>query len=493
LVTFLFKTQLKFNMNNKTNKRPKFIKNIAYSNSDLALAIPESASWANVISSEPDVLTPYWAKAPVTCHVNSKKTRNLVFVACLSLFLLASCSDNTDQSISSSSQEDGKKMQERPVKKVNVITIAPQVISMTNELPGRVEAFMTAEIRPQVSGIVQTRFFKEGSLVEKEEQLYQIDAARYEADYQSAKAKLKSTKAELYIADVLQSRYQSLIEANAVSEQELDKATASLAHATAAVALAQAEVKTAKIDLDYTKVYAPISGYIGPSAISEGALVTAQQGAALAIIWQLDPVYVDISQSAAAAQPLQEALMTSRMTQGDDAQFEVTVLLGNNGNTYPQKGVLYATDLAVDESTGTVRLRSVFPNPNSILLPGMFVRATIEKAEIQRAIIVPQKAVKMEIDGSKTVWLVDGKNTAIKREVRTSATYENNWVISSGLKSGDKIIVEGTMMLQSGAKVDPINIQQEQSKGAEEEPSGRIRTDESVSEDAASHKTSLNQ
>jgi membrane fusion protein (multidrug efflux system) len=170
------------------------------------------------------------------------------------------------------------------------------------------------------------------------------------------------------------------------------------------------------------------------------------------------------------------------MTQGDDAQFEVTVLLGNNGNTYPQKGVLYATDLAVDENTGTVRLRSVFPNPNSILLPGMFVRATIDEAKPQKTIIVPQKAVKIEADGSKTVWLVDGKNTAIKREVRTSTTYENNWVITSGLKSGDKIIVEGTMMLQPGAKVDPTNIKQEQSKGAEKAPSGSIRTGKSVSE-----------
>jgi membrane fusion protein (multidrug efflux system) len=364
---------------------------------------------------------------------------------------------------------------------------------MANELPGRVEAFTKAEIRPQVSGIVQARFFKEGSLVKEEEQLYQIDAAIYEADYQSAKANLQNTRAELDIADVLQIRYQSLIEANAVSEQEFDNATASLASAKAAVALAQAEVQTAKINLDYTKMYAPISGYIGPSAVTEGALVTAQQEAALATIWQLDPVYVDISQSAAAAQPLQEALITSRMTQGDDALFEVTVLLGNTGNTYPQKGVLYATDLAVDENTGTVRLRSVFPNPDSILLPGMFVRAKIEKAETQKVIIVPQKAVNIEADGSKNVWLVDSKNNAIKREVSTSATYENNWVISSGLKSGDKIIVEGTMMLQPGTKVDPKNIKQEQSNRAEEETAGPIRTDEFISKNPASNKTSLDQ
>jgi membrane fusion protein (multidrug efflux system) len=381
-------------------------------------------------------------------------------------------------------------MQERPPKQVNVITIEPQIISMTTELPGRVKAFKSAEIRPQVSGIIQARLFKGDSFVEKEQQLYQIDAAIYEADYQSAKANLQNTIAELDLADVLQSRYQSLIKNNAVSEQKFDNAKASLAHAKAAVALAQAKLETAKINLDYTNVYAPISGYIGPSTVTRGALVTAQQEAALATIWQLDQVYVDISQSAAQAQPLLEALMTSRMTQGDDVQFEVTVLFGNNGNTYPQKGVLYATDLAVDENTGTVRLRSVFPNPNSILLPGMFVRATIAEAQTQKMIIVPQKAVKIEADGSKTVWLVDDKNTAVKREVRTSASYENNWVISSGLKSGDQIIVEGTMMLQPGAKVDPTNTKQEQSKGAQETPSESIRTGDPVSEDASSNEKS---
>jgi membrane fusion protein (multidrug efflux system) len=472
-------------MDANENTRSRLMKNIF---SELALVQVKK-----IMSNETGVLLLNFPKETVIYPSTPKKRIAFIFMGCLSLFLLTGCTDDSDLSISNSAQEDAGQTRERPLKQVNVMTIRPQIISMAKELPGRVEAFMTAEIRPQVSGIVQARFFEEGSLVKKEAQLYQIDPARYEADYQSAKANLQNTRAELDIADVLQSRYQSLIEANAVSEQEFDNATASLARTKAAVALAQAEVKTAKINLDYTKVYAPISGYIGPSAVTEGALVTAQQEAALATIWQLDPVYVDISQSAAAAQPLQEALMTSRMTQGDDAQFEVTVLLGNNGNIYPEKGVLYATDLAVDENTGTVRLRSVFPNPNSILLPGMFVRATIAKAQTQKTIIVPQKAVKIEADGSKTVWLVDRKNIAIKREVKTSATYENNWVISNGLNSGDKVIVEGTMMLQSGVKVDPKNIKQEHSKAPEQEPSEPIRTDKSVPEDAASNKTSLDQ
>jgi RND family efflux transporter MFP subunit len=435
------------------------------------------------------VTLPCSLKATVTCHFSPKKTISSIFMACLSIFLLAGCTDNHDQSISNSSQDDSEQTRERPSKQVSVMTIELKTVAMTNELPGRVKAFKTAEIRPQLSGIIQARFFKEGSLVEKGQQLYQIDAAIYEANYQSAKANLQYTVAELDIADALQNRYQSLIKTNAVSEQEFDNVKASLAQAKALVALAKSEVKTAKTNLDYTKVYAPISGYIGPSAFTQGALVTAQQQAALATIWQLDPVYVDISQSIAEAQPLQEKLMTSRMTQEADAQFEVTVLLGENGNIYPQKGVLYATDLAVDENTGTVRLRSVFPNPDSILLPGMFVRATIAVPKSQKIISVPQKAVSIKTDGSKVVWIVDNNHFVSKREVITSTTYENNWVISSGLKSGDKIVIDGKMMLQSGVKVDPINIKQPQSKLTEEASSRSIRTNEPASKNTSSNES----
>jgi membrane fusion protein (multidrug efflux system) len=445
----------------------------------------------SIKSSKSAVLAGKSSQAPVAASLNSRKMLTSILGAFLSLFLLTGCGDNSEQSISDSTQEDAEQRQQGPSKKVSVIIIKPQIVAMADELPGRVKAFKTSEIRPQVSGIVQARFFKEGSLVEKGQQLYQIDAAIFEADYQSAKANLQNTVAELDIADALQGRYQSLIKTNAVSEQQFDNVKASLAQAKAAVAIAQAEVKTAKINLDYTKVYSPISGYIGPSAFTQGALVTAQQEAALATIWQLDPVYVDLSQSAAEAQPLQETLMTSRMTQGDDAQFEVTVLLGENHNIYPQKGVLYAADLAVDENTGTVRLRSVFPNPNSILLPGMFVRATIAGAQTQKTILVPQKAVSIETDGSKAVWIVDNNNIASKRQVNTSSTFENNWVISSGLKSGDKVIVEGIMMLQKGIKVEPINIKPRQSKGAEDEISGPVPSDESVSESATTNKVSV--
>jgi RND family efflux transporter MFP subunit len=425
----------------------------------------------------------------VRCAFTPKTTIALIFTACLSLLLLTGCTENADQSLSNSSQKGKEQTRERPLKKVNVITIEPQIISMSNELPGRVEAFKTAEIRPQVSGIIQSRFFEEGSLVEEGQQLYQIDPARYEADYQSTNASLQNTKAELELALALQRRYRSLIKTNTVSEQEFDSAKASVAQAEAAVSLAWAEVKTAKINLDYTKVYAPISGYIGPSTVTDGALVTAQQQAALATIRQLDPVYVDLSQSAADAKTLQQSLMTSRMTKGEDAKFEVTLLYGDNDFIYPHKGSLYATDLAVDESTGTIRLRSVFPNPNAALLPGMFVRATIDKMGIQETIIVPQKAVSIEADGSKAVWIIDANNIASKRAVITNSTYKNNWVIKSGLKTGDIVIVVGAMMLQPGSKVDPKNIK---SKDSNNMSSGATKSDDSATADAENNKTSSN-
>jgi RND family efflux transporter MFP subunit len=442
-----------------------------------------------IISNESGGILPCTPNATVTCPFSPKKTMTSIFMACLSVFLLMGCTDNQDQSLSNSSQEDAEQTRQRPLKKVNVMTIEPQIISMANKLPGRVEAFKTAEIRPQVNGIIQSRFFEEGSLVEEGQQLYQIDPAKYEAVYQSTNASLQNIKAERELALALQSRYQSLIKTNAVSVQEFDSAKASAAQAEAAVSLARAEVKTAKINLDYTKVYAPISGYISPSTVTDGALVTAQQQAALATIRQLDPVYVDLSQSAADAKTLQQSLMTSRMTKGEDAKFEVSLLFGNNDFVYPHKGSLYATDLAVDENTGTIRLRSIFPNPNGALLPGMFVRGTIEEIGIQETIIVPQKAVSIEADGSKAVWVVDANNIASKRAVVTNSTYKNNWVIKSGLKTGDTVIVVGIMMLQPGSKVAPKNIK---SKDSTNMSSGATKSDDRATANAENNKTSSN-
>jgi membrane fusion protein (multidrug efflux system) len=385
--------------------------------------------------------------------------KNVIFWIGFCLLLLIGYGGNGAQR--SQNEQDGVtarqagRQRSRPpsAREVGVITVRPQRLTISNELPGRVSASMTAQIRPQVTGIIQERLFQEGSFVEKGRQLYQIDSARYEADYQRAKANLETALAELENAQVLHKRYLRLIQVNGVSRQALDNATARVKQANAAVSLAKAEVKTAKINLDYTKVYSPISGYIGPSAVTRGALVTAEQETALAIVRQLDPVYVDLSQPAAQTRQLQKRLLTSRMNAGISEKFEVTLFLETTGEIYPHKGNLEATDLAVDERTGAIRLRSVLANPDGLLLPGMFVRATIAQIDRPPSIIIPQKSVSIQPDGTKVVWVVKSDNTAAKRRVKTGSAYKNNWVVLNGLESGDKVIVEGAMMLRAGMKV----------------------------------------
>jgi len=377
--------------------------------------------------------------------------KNVIFWAGFCLFLLIGCGED-----GSSARQAGPQSSRQPsAKEVSVISVHPQPLAISNELPGRVSASMTAQIRPQVTGIIQERLFKEGSFVEKGRQLYQIDPARYEADYQRVKAGLENALAELENAQVLRKRYLRLIQVNGVSQQALDDAIARVKKAAAAVSLARAEVKTAKINLDYTKVYSPISGYIGPSAVTRGALVTAEQETALAIVRQLDPVYVDLSQPAAQTRQLQKRLLKSRMNAGISEKFEVTLVLETTGEIYPYKGNLEATDLAVDERTGAIRLRSILANPEGVLLPGMFVSATVAQIDRPPVIIIPQKSVSIQPDGTKSVWIVESDNTAKKRQVKTGPAYKNNWVILNGLESGNKVIVEGAMMLRAGMKVAP--------------------------------------
>lgn len=344
---------------------------------------------------------------------------------------------------------------QRPID-VAFVEVAPVPIDRTDQLPGRVVSFQVAEIRPQVSGIIESRLFEEGSYVEEGQQLYQIDPARYEADYARAEASLEDAQARRRNARMLLARYEGLVEHNAVSQQEYDDAQASLDQAEAAVSLAEAELKTARINLEYTEVYAPISGYIGPSTVTRGALVTARQEMPLATVRQIDPVYVDLSQPAADARKLQERLMNSKL-QEDKTSYAVTLRLQSTGETYPHEGFLDATDVAVDVQTGAIRLRSVFPNPDDRLLPGMFVRASIEAVGETREIVVPQKAVTIEPGGGKSVWLAGADDTAIRQPIRTGAAYDNQWVVVSGLQRGDRLITDGTMNLREGA---PLKLSQ---------------------------------
>lgn len=372
-----------------------------------------------------------------------------------------------------------------PPPEVGYIRVRPHRIALSNPLPGRVAAHRTAEIRPQVSGIIQSRLFEEGSYVEKGQQLYQIDPARYEADYQRAKANLQEANAELNKTASLAKRYERLIDQEAVSAQEYDDAVADVDRAEAAIALAEAEVQTAKINLDYTKVYAPISGYIGPSSVTEGALVTAEQETALATIRQLDPVYVDLSQAAAEARQIQEQIMVDRLAGNPEAEYEVFLSLGNAGEPYPHTGTLDATDLAVDPQTGTIRLRSVFPNPNVALLPGLFVRASLRMVGDVEAIVVPQKSVIIQPDGTRSVWTIGENDQAKRREVETGAPYQNNWVIRDGLDTGDRVIVEGTMNLREGMTVQPAQLDEAAVTGIPEVPPTPLADGPPIPDDAS--------
>lgn len=344
------------------------------------------------------------------------------------------------------------------VKRVGYLEIEPTTIGRTERLPGRVVAYKTAEIRPQVSGIIQSRLFDEGSYVEEGQKLYQIDPARYDADLQLAQASLQDAKARQKNAQISVDRFAKLIQGSAVSQQQYDDAMAALNQAEAMVGMAEAEVRIAQINLDYTSVHSPISGYISPSNVTKGALVTARQEAPLATVRQLDPVYVDLAQTASESRSLQSRLRASRQSNSGDPEFSVTLFLRNSDETYPETGRLNATDLAVDLQTGAIRLRAKFANPETILLPGMFVRASIEDVGRAKAIMVPQKSVSIGEDGEKTVWIVDSEDKARQRSIQTGASHANHWIVVDGLEAGERVIVEGSMGLSEGDPVEAARI-----------------------------------
>ncbi len=336
-------------------------------------------------------------------------------------------------------------------REVVIIKLEPRREVYTTALAGRIASFQVAEVRPQVGGILQQRLFTEGADVKAGQALYQIDPATYEAALDSAQAVLMKAEANVTPARLKAERFRELLAIKAVSKQEYDDAQAAFKQAEADVAVNRAAVKTARINLEYTKVRSPISGRIGKSAFTPGALVTANQAQALTSVRQLDPVYVDITQSS------QDLLrLRAQFTNGElrSAAEEAPVRLKlENGAMYPHEGRLQFTDVSVDESTGMVSLRALFPNPEHILLPGMYVRAVIAEGVDENALLVPQRALRRDPKGQASVLLVDGGGKVDVRLVDVGRTVGDSWQVLSGLKPGDRVIVEGGQNVRPGMSV----------------------------------------
>ncbi len=337
---------------------------------------------------------------------------------------------------------------------VAVMTLAQQPVSITTELPGRTVPYRIAEVRPQVNGVIQKRLFVEGGQVTAGQQLYQIDPAPFQASLESAQAALARAQATATSTRLLAQRYKPLSEARAVSQQDYDNAVASQDQALADVASAKAAVDTARINLAYTKVYAPISGRTGRSSVTEGALVAANQTTALVVIQQLDPIYVDVTQASTVLLDLRRALAQGKLKQTADSQAEAKLIL-EDGAIYESTGKLQFTEVTVDSGTGSVTMRAVFPNPDNTLLPGMFVRERLEQGIDEHGLLVPQRALTHNQRGEAMVTVVGPDNKAIQRIVKTERAIGDQWLVSEGVTAGDKIIVTGIQGVKSGDTVHP--------------------------------------
>ncbi len=330
--------------------------------------------------------------------------------------------------------------------------MTPQKVLYTTELAGRTSAFQIAEVRPQVSGIIQKRLFTEGTDVKAGDTLYQIDPATYKADLDSAKANLARAEANVAPARLKMQRFKDLVNISAVSKQEYEDAEAAYKQALADVGVNKAAVENARIRLDYTKVTSPISGRTGRSLVTPGALVTANQGNPLTTVQQLDPVYVDVTQSSTEVLRLKRALESGTLQRADEGHAAVRLLL-EDGSEYAHSGTLQFTDVSVDESTGMVTLRAIFPNPEHDLMPGMYVRAILKEGVDEQAILLPQRALVRDAKGNATAYVVNAESKVEVRPLKVGRTQGNSWVVLDGLKAGDKVIVEGIQKIRPGAAV----------------------------------------
>ena len=360
---------------------------------------------------------------------HSKALRARQILPLTALLLLAGCSEG--EPVASAP----------PAPEVGVYTLQAKPLTLTTDLPGRTSAYRIAEVRPQVAGIVQQRLFTEGSEVKKGQQLYQIDPRTYEAV-------LSRAEANLVTAQNLARRYERLLKTNAVSRQQYDDALAAWKQA-------QAVAQVSRIDVQYTKVLAPISGRIGRSAVTEGALVTNSQAQELSTVTQLDPIYVDVNQPVTKLLELRRALESGRLQRSGEDQAQVSLTL-DDGSAYPLPGTLKFSEVSVAPTTGSVTLRAEFPNPDRKLLPGMFVHALLKEGTQQDAILVPQQAVSRDTRGVPSVWVVKPDNSVERREVETLRTVGNAWLIGKGVADGERVITEGTQRARNGITVKPV-------------------------------------
>ncbi len=368
-----------------------------------------------------------------------------VGLALLASGLLAGCGDKG---------EAGQGAGEMPPAAVDVVTLHAAPLQLMSELTGRTAPLRVAEVRPQVNGIILKRLFTEGSDVKAGQLLYQIDPAVYQAAVASAKANLAKAQANEQSARLKAQRYAELVKVKAISRQEYDDADAAWKQQVAEIGAAKAALQSANINLAYTKITAPISGRIGKSAVTEGALVTAQQADSLTSISQLDPMYVDVRQSTADLLRLKRQVAAGKLTQGKQDGAKVSFQL-EDGSQYGEQGTLQFSDVTVDETTGMVTLRVLVPNPHDLLLPGMFMRATLQEGERPEGLLVPQTAVTRTPKGGATVMVVTADNKVELREVQLSRVVGDSWVVESGLDAGEKVIVAGLQKVKPGAVVAP--------------------------------------
>ena len=371
----------------------------------------------------------------------SKQSKFFILLA-TTLIVLSGCEDKAPANTQAKTIE------------VGVITLQEQAIALQQELSGRVKAKLVSQVRPQIGGIIKEQLFKEGSFVKQGDVLYLIDSATYQATLNQAKASLQSAKVDVLNAKTKSQRYEELLKFDGTSKQEADDAKAVYLQAEALVQEKEANLESAKIDLERTKIKAPISGYISISNVTQGALVSANQSDALATIRDTSSVYVDLSQSNTQLLALRKLLGQENIQKGST---DVTLILSDE-STYEHKGQLQLQEIAVDESTGSVTLRAQFSNTEGILLPGMFVRATIQGAIDTKAFLLPQQAVSRDSKANPIITIVKDDNTTVKQMITTQRAIGNKWLVTSGINNNDKIIIEGLNKINEKSHVNPIDV-----------------------------------